>query len=143
MHNLIRQLQHISYSKHELIKSCLLILLLGLATAGITSSLLRFVPTAPPSSPDTFEAIYNRYFELKYPNVDYQFIPTETTFFKGTQAEWMPQLIEQVNSENPPPGAGFALGLWLKDEGKPEAAIDLFHRENLSTPHPLIRQCEI
>ncbi|MDF3129753.1 PrsW family glutamic-type intramembrane protease [Kiritimatiellaeota bacterium B1221] len=143
MRSLILKLQDISYSKSALIKSCALLLLLGLASAGVISTLLDLLPRPLPSKPDTFEKIFTRFYELKSPHPHPDFPPTETRFFRGDEAFWMPQLLEEVNRESPPPGARFALGLWLADDGNPAEAIKLFHQENLSSPHPLIRQCEL
>ncbi len=143
MRSLTRTLQDISYSKIALIKSYGILLLLGMASAGIVSTFLSMLPRPVPSEPDTFENIFFRFYELRTPGQDPEFLPTETGYFQGNEEEWMPRLLEEVNHESPPTGARFALGLWLMDDGKPSEAINLFHQENLDSPHALIRQSEL
>jgi len=151
MNPFLRQLHDLSYSQQGIGKSCGFLLLMGLATAGITGSILRLVEIPEPPPPDAIEQIYGQYLLVTYqtefeadllpgfPTPD----PRHQRLFSSPTEKWLPELKEQAGSHDPESGVRFALGLWEQDQGNLSEAIELFHQENLEYPHPLVRQMEL
>lgn len=151
MHPFHRSLHFLSYSASGLKKSCAFLLLMGMAMAGLTGTVLGFIPAPHSPETDLITAIHAR-FEL-YESLRLDQHPLDAlvnpdapelgSLFIGPPEQWLPDLLAACDTPDPAPGRRFALGLYRQSEGDYAEAITLFHAENRAYPHERVRQLEL